>query len=439
MKNKTEYGVKSGQKTWYRDESRVFFAAKPYHGKEECDTLIIGGGLAGLSLQSMLSNHGLSCILFEADEIAGGASGMNGGFCTPGWSVDQETLQKKFGLRRARVLYSISLRGFNWMRDLCAKVHPDVAQTKKGVLKIHSSKKIDALESKVDTFNDTYGADIKLIKGKEFSSLLKSSKVVCGTLELDSFHFNPLNIMRSLAINIQEKTGKIFERTRVISIEKYRAGFRVKTANGGIINSKRVVLSTGGYFNDLLGSPLEKKLLSLQTSIGVTEPLDKRFSQVISSDFAFHDDRRAGNYFRFLPDNRLLWGRDIKAVGKLTMGEIISGTKRDLKYFFPDQSNIIEELKIDYAWSGRLGYSLKFMPYVFSDKSGLYLLTGFGGHGMNTAPAAALVVSEALLGNSLNMRVFEDFLPNWNGGFWGKYIAEVYLRWLKVCDYVNRL
>ena len=423
--------------TWYEDTACVSFSAPLFKGKEDCDTLIIGGGLAGLALQSMLSERQISCLLLEEKKIASGASGINGGFCTPGWSVDQLELENKVGLNKASQLYSTSLAGFEWMKELCQKFDPAISQVKHGVLKAHSSKQKIKLASKVHKFNEKYDANIQFLTEDELSQYLISPRYDCGLLDLHSFQFNPLNVIRSLAVKVQSNTGKIFEDSKVTNVESYKGGYRASTSGGGIIHAKRVVFCTGGHFSNLGVSSLYKKLFSLQTSIAVTEPLGKIFSGTISSNVAIHDDRRAGNYFRILPDNRLLWGRDIRSIGTQTKIQIIRDTRRDLKFFFPQRGQFLDDLKIDYGWSGKLGYSSNFMPYVCCEKSNLYLLTGFGGHGMNAAPAAASLVKDAILGDESKMQAFEYFFPTWNGGIFGRYAAEIYIRWLKFCDQMN--
>ena len=439
MGNNTNQWDSSIYKTWYEDSASVFFSAPTFEGREDCDTLIIGGGLAGLSLFSMLSDQKVDCILLEEKNIGSGASGINGGFCTPGWSVGQLDLENRVGHEKANLLYSISMTGFNWMENLCKKIHPNISQAKKGVLKAYYIEKKVELIRKLDEFNEKYSASIQFLKREQLFHHLRSPRYNCGSLDLQSFHFNPLNVMRSLATKAQIRTSKIFEGTGVENMERCSTGFKATTSGGGIVNAKRVVFCTGGDFSNIGLNSLDKKLFRLNTSIGVTEPLDKTFFEIISSDLAIHDDRRAGNYFRILPDNRLLWGRDIRAIKMPTKKEIIRGTKKDLKYFFPGKREFFEEMKFDYGWSGKLGYTSNFMPYIFTDKSDLYFLTGFGGHGMNAAPAAANIVKEAILGDNSKIQIFEDFSPSWNGGLLGKYAAEIYIRWLKFCDYLNRM
>ena len=71
---------------------------------------------------------------------------------------------------------------------------------------------------------------------------------------------------------------------------------------------------------------------------------------------------------------------------------------------------------------------------IFKSSDNLFYITGFGGHGMNTALAAALLIKDAILGADRNLEIFSDFRPKWDVGLIGKYSAELYLRWLKFCD-----
>ena len=48
------------------------------------------------------------------------------------------------------------------------------------------------------------------------------------------------------------------------------------------------------------------------------------------------------------------------------------------------------------------------MPYVKRITPWTYALTGFGGHGQNTAPAAAKVLGEHFLGSSNRLLLFGE-------------------------------
>ena len=176
MENITSKWTNPINKTWYQDSTNIAFSAPIFQGKEDCDTLIIGGGLAGLSLKSMLAEERICTILLEEKKIALGASGLNGGFCSPGWSVDQLELEKRIGYECANHLYAVSMSGFHWMENLCKKVKPEISQKKNGLLKAYPSKRYEVLLNEIERFNDKYGANIQFLKGRDFLHHLKSSR-----------------------------------------------------------------------------------------------------------------------------------------------------------------------------------------------------------------------------------------------------------------------
>ena len=74
------------------------------------------------------------------------------------------------------------------------------------------------------------------------------------------------------------------------------------------------------------------------------------------------------------------------------------------------------------------------MQLIFKNSDNLFYITGFGGYGMNTAPAAALLIKDAILGADRNLEIYYDFRPEWDGRLLGQYFVELYLLWLKFCD-----
>ena len=146
-------------KTWYQDNNKIDFSSLKFQGFDICDTLIIGGGVAGLSLKYMLDQNKISSILVEQNTIASGASGMNGGFCSSGWSLDQLNIEKKLGLKKSKEFFQISMNGLNWMKSVCKNCSFSISQFKEGILSVYFSKKIDHLEFLNNKFNADYGVN----------------------------------------------------------------------------------------------------------------------------------------------------------------------------------------------------------------------------------------------------------------------------------------
>ena len=90
-----------------------------------------------------------------------------------------------------------------------------------------------------------------------------------------------------------------------------------------------------------------------------------------------------------------------------------------------------------------MAYASHMMPYVgpiqVGKEEGLFALTGFGGHGMNTAPGAAIILADHLISGGNSCDVFNAFKRTWNGGFLGPYAAEIRYTYLRLRDYLEQV
>ena len=84
------------------------------------------------------------------------------------------------------------------------------------------------------------------------------------------------------------------------------------------IQSEKIVFATGGYGGKEI-KDLRNYWLPIKTFIGVTKPMGNELQSVLKKPFGFSDNRRAGNYYRVLPGNRLSWGRGISAIGNFSL------------------------------------------------------------------------------------------------------------------------
>ena len=72
------------------------------------DVLIVGAGLAGLSLLYHLRRGGVNALIVEAKSVGNGASGRNGGFCLSGWAQDYDVLLKYLSSETVQELEKIA-------------------------------------------------------------------------------------------------------------------------------------------------------------------------------------------------------------------------------------------------------------------------------------------------------------------------------------------
>ena len=81
------------------------------------------------------------------------------------------------------------------------------------------------------------------------------------------------------------------------------------------------------------------------------------------------------------------------------------------------------------AWSGTLGHPLHRMPQIGELGPGLWLASGFGGHGLNTTAMAGVILARAIVENDDSWRLFAPFELVWAGGRLGRAAMQVYYWW----------
>ncbi len=427
--------------TWYDDTVYSKFKGKhELKNNRKCDVLIVGGGLAGLSLLYNLKKNNVDAVLIEEKQIGSGASGRNGGFCLSGWAQDYDVLMKYLSKEEIVTLEQIAATGVQWMKKKCMSKGYEHTNLKPGVLKCFLSKNVEKVERDVFTQNQLFSQNEEFINKGKLNEYVCSDKYTCGVLRKDSFQFHPLNFMKALAQDCKNLGASIFENCKFVSYQ-INSG-KIKSSifnNNGVVNiqSEKIVFATGGYGGKEI-KDLKNFWLPIKTFIGVTKPMGNELQSVLKKPLGFSDNRRAGNYYRVLPGNRLSWGRGISAVGKFTSLSLKRAISKEISYFFPELRNV----EIDYVWSGNMAYASHYMPYVGSTKIGneeknVFTLMGFGGHGMNTAPGSAMVLADFMLGKSSKHEVFNRFRRKWNGGLIGPYIAEMKYKYLQIQDYFD--
>ena len=85
--------------------------------------------------------------------------------------------------------------------------------------------------------------------------------------------------------------------------------------------------------------------------------------------------------------------------------------KADIRAVYPQLGDVGTES----AWSGLMGYSRTKMPIIGliggARDAGLWALTAFGGHGMNTTAMGGGLIAGAIAGNDDQWRLFEIWQP----------------------------
>jgi gamma-glutamylputrescine oxidase len=74
----------------------------------DADVDVVGAGVTGCSCALALADRGLRVRVHEAREVAGGASGRNGGFALRGGAMTYVGAREALGVELARLLWDLS-------------------------------------------------------------------------------------------------------------------------------------------------------------------------------------------------------------------------------------------------------------------------------------------------------------------------------------------
>ena len=416
--------------TWYESQTERQPVEDSLSSLVETDICIVGAGLAGLFLAKELKERDRSALIIEARRVGAGASGRHGGFCSPGWACRRAQIEERVGLVKAKTLFDFSLEGFQMVKDvlkvtdvpfIAGILHPSTYSNAEGLLRMQ--ERMDK-----DFSYQLEFLDFDMVKG-----LLDTPKYYQAWRDPKGIHFDALKLCILLGELLQKQGLPIYEKTAMNEFHQTPSGWEVTTQRG-TVRCKQLVFCCGGYGGKEFAK-LYTKFLPITTYVIVTQPLGKKLKNAIRTTDGISDERRAGNYYRIVGEDRLLWGGDITAFGEVDSTRISEKMSHDLASVYNQLVDESGSVPIEYSWSGLMGYAEHMMPEIGPLKKDLWACTSFGGHGVNTAPIGARLVAEGLSGESERWRAFEPFGFPWNGGFLGPFAVESSYRKMQLGDH----
>ncbi len=388
---------------YYEETAGSGPAFSPLQANLEAEVCVVGGGFAGLNTALGLAERGVrDVVLLEAETPAFGASGRNGGFVFGGFSRGESALLHDLGPERARALYAGTGDAVEMIRRRIAQHGIACDDTQAGILWTNWFRDRDVLRQRQALLADVFDQQWQWVDQGDLRQQVLTSRYHDALFEPRAFHFHPLKYANGLAGVAMQLGVSIFSHSPAMSLERVGGGWRVTTPSGRI-DARQVVLACGGYLAGL-HRRVDAGVLPIATYVMVTEPLGDRMDTALRTRAAIYDTRFASDYYRPLPDSRLLWGGRISVLDR-SPDAVERLLYADMLKVFPQ----LEGVGIEYAWSGLMSYARHEMPQIGQVEPGLWVAQAFGGHGVAPTTFAGEVVASAIAENDARWQDFSAY------------------------------
>jgi gamma-glutamylputrescine oxidase len=340
---------------------------------DEPDVEIVGAGITGCSCALALARAGRRVRVHDAREIAGGASGRNGGFALRGGAMAYDKAREWMGAERAQEYWRHTEAALDRLAELAGD-----ALTREGSLRIAADdEERDELREEYDALReDGFPAEWR----DELDPPL-TGRFTAAIFHPRDASLQPATTVRRIAAAAAEAGVEFRENDRVESVDELEA--------------ERVVVATDGYPSGLLGQ-LEGLIIPTRGQVITTAPLAERLFSCP------HYGRHGFDYWQQLDDGRILAGgfRDYALDTEFTADEETTPTiQHALEEFVAGL--VGRPVEVTHRWAGIFGLVLDFLPVVGGIPSGdrVWVAGGYSGHGNVLGFLCGELVARALTGD----------------------------------------
>ncbi|MFN3612635.1 NAD(P)/FAD-dependent oxidoreductase, partial [Tepidimonas sp.] len=290
-----------GRENYYEYTTKRPPALPPLQGSVRADVVVVGAGLAGLSVALELAERGRRVVVLEAGRIGASASGRNGGQAIVGYASGMGPLERQLGRALARQAWLWSLEGVNLIEQRVQRYGIDCDWRRGYVYVADRPRKARQLRAEMEQWARDYDFSTEWAEGAALRAWVDSPRYVAAVHERVSGHLHPLKYTVGLAQAAIQSGAVLYENSAVRQLQRSSSGVSAVTDRGEVRADIAVVAGNcllPEWGPGVLPS-IHARVMPVGTYIVATEPLPpQRAAALIPSGAAVSDNNVVLDYFR---------------------------------------------------------------------------------------------------------------------------------------------
>ncbi|WP_018237448.1 FAD-dependent oxidoreductase [Ensifer sp. BR816] len=354
-------------------------------GSIHAETVVVGGGIVGLTTALRLREAGRSVILVEGLQIGGQVTGGSTAKITTQHALIYRQLIDRCGLATARSYAEANSAGAAQIKDWIREYAIDCDLERKAAYSYATSA-----NGREDIVAEAEAARQVGFEARVLDRAPLPFETTGALCFADQAQFNPAKYLVGLARAVADRGGRVFERSRAILVDE-ASRWRVVTA-GGTVHAEHVVVATN---------------ITVKSPVGMANRTQPRCHTALA--FRVDDPRVIDGMFIGIddPTHSIRTGRDGTGPLLVVLGpKFDTGQDGNVAARFVALEdwarNNLPVGDVAWRWCNEDYDTTDRIPYVGEpdpEKApGFHIATGFNAWGISNGTAAGIMIADAILG-----------------------------------------
>ena len=344
------------------------------------DTVILGGGIAGITTATLLKDLGYKVALIESNRIVKDVTIGTTAKISVAPNMIYSDLIKNLGKAKAQIYADTNQKALNKIAEIVSEKNIK-CEFERIPLYIYTES-----DSKVDKINEEFKAAKELgLPVSLVDNIPLPFKTAGGLMYENQAQFHPRKYLLALAENLDGDGCYIFENTSAITVKGS--------------NNKEVITDKGSIWADNV-------VVTTHTPVYDPDKLEKHLHPARSYVMGLYINGEFpdGMFIDFDPTHTYRTTPTDKGKLVIVAGEHSPINVENREDYYNRLENYarqhLDVESIEYRWSSHDSISDDSLPMIgMTSSNGIYVATGFGFWGMNNGTTSAMIISDMINNN----------------------------------------